>query len=211
LNAETLRQRLFSKAEDLPAGTTRLPIKTVHLNRSPIVVSNLRTLQPETAARWGLDVEQALRHAETAARQVPALAGIWPAVFERPPRAAPVDVDEDLYGGFIGNEDRRSLERLRSLSPEDLAGHHPAFHDARLDELLFRYRARNHPQTLNEAEREQWREHCARRLHEGSAGALTLAGLLERIDRLGETADERGQEILGALVDYATDIAPDRR
>jgi exodeoxyribonuclease-1 len=211
LNAETLRQRLFSKAEDLPAGTTRLPIKTVHLNRSPIVVSNLRTLLPETAARWGLDVEQALRHAETAARQVPALAGIWPAVFERPPRAAPVDVDEDLYGGFIGNEDRRSLERLRSLSPEDLAEHHPAFHDARLDELLFRYRARNHPQTLNEAEREQWREHCARRLHEGGAGALTLAGLLERIDRLGETADERGQEILGALVDYATDIAPDRR
>ncbi len=210
LNAETLRLRLFAKTEDLPPGTTRLPIKTVHLNRSPIVVANLKTLPPETAARWGLDVEQALRHAETAAHQVTALAGLWPAVFERPPRATALDVDEDLYGGLVGNEDRRSLERLRRLSPEDLAERRPAFQDARLAELLFRYRARNHPATLSEAEREQWREHCAHRLHDGAGGALTLAGLLERIDRLGETADERGQEILGALVDYATDIAPER-
>jgi exodeoxyribonuclease-1 len=26
--------------------------------------------------------------------------------------AAP-DVDEDLYGGFVGNDDRRTLQRLR--------------------------------------------------------------------------------------------------
>ena len=27
---------------------------------------------------------------------------------------------------------------------------------------------------------------------------------------LGEEADERGQDILGALIDYATQIAPER-
>jgi enoyl-CoA hydratase/carnithine racemase len=34
-------------------------------------------------------------------------------------------------------------------------------------------------------------------------------GLVDRIDELGEDADERAQDILGALVDHATAIAPD--
>ena len=46
---------------------------------------------------------------------------------------------------------------------------------------------------------------------EGQGGALTLAGFFERIDKLSEQLsdeDERGQEILGALYDYAEQIAP---
>jgi exodeoxyribonuclease-1 len=31
---------------------------------------------------------------------------------------------------------------------------------------------------------------------------------MERIDQLGENADERGEEILSALYDYAEQIAP---
>ena len=38
---------------------------------------------------------------------------------------------------------------------------------------------------------------------------LSLADFFERIDRLSEAADERGQEILGALYDYAEQIAPE--
>src|SRR5690606_5719576 len=119
LGIEAIRQRLFSKTEDLPEGTTRLPIKTIHLNKSPIVVGNLKTLTPQVAERWSIDVPQALRHAEIAARHAPSMAGIWPGVFERA-TSGPVDVDEDLYGGFIGNEDRRTLQRLRTLTPEQL-------------------------------------------------------------------------------------------
>ena len=135
---------------------------------------------------------------------------MWPAVFERPAREGATDVDEDLYGGFVGNEDRRVLQRLRPLDGAQLAAKRPAFSDARLGELLFRYRARNFPDTLNEAEQAQWREHCTHRLHDGAGGGLTLEAFVEQIDALGEEADERGQEILGALVDYATQIAPER-
>ena len=39
---------------------------------------------------------------------------------------------------------------------------------------------------------------------------MTLAAFMERVDQLEATADDRGQDILGALVDYATEIAPDR-
>ena len=52
--------------------------------------------------------------------------------------------------------------------------------------------------------------HCAHRLHDGAGGSQTLTAFFEQIDALQETADERGQEILGALVDYATEIAPER-
>ena len=210
LNAEAIRLRMFSKTEDLPEGTTRLPIKSIHINKSPIVIGNLKTLSDATAAKWGIDIEQAHRHAEVLKHKANLLAGIWPAVFERPAREGATDVDEDLYGGFIGNDDRRALERLRALPGNELAGKRPAFADARLDELLFRFRARNFPATLSDAEQAQWQEHCAHRLHDGAGGALTLQAFFERIDLLEEHADERGQDILGALVDYATAIAPER-
>ncbi|HWH84285.1 MAG TPA: exodeoxyribonuclease I [Burkholderiaceae bacterium] len=210
LGVEAIRARVFTRADELPAGTTRLPIKTIHLNKSPIVVANLKTLGDERARQWGLDMSQALRHADLAAQRAPTLAGLWPEVYARPEREAPADVDEDLYGGFVGNDDRRTLQRLRTLDGERLAQARPAFQDARLAELLFRYRARNFPLSLTEAERAQWHEHCAHRLHDGAGGARTLQAFLEQVDALEEGADERGQEILGALVDHATEIAPER-
>jgi exodeoxyribonuclease-1 len=210
LGVAAIRERMFSKAADLPEGVARLPIKTIHINKSPIVIASLKTLDSESATRWGLDVTQCLRHADVLAGKASLLAGMWPAVFARPAREVAADVDEDLYGGFVGNEDRRLLQRLRTLSGEQLATKRPAFADARLDEIFFRYRARNFPDTLNEAEQQQWQEHRARRLHEGVDGSLTLHAFFERIDALQEQADEAGQDILGALIDYATEIAPER-
>ena len=62
LDAEAVRRRIYTRADELPTGELRLPIKTIHVNKSPIVIGNLRTLG-DAAPRWGLDVEQALRHA----------------------------------------------------------------------------------------------------------------------------------------------------
>ena len=209
LDAATVRERLYSRAEDLPEGVTRLPIKTIHINKSPVVIGNLKTLSAPRAEHWGIDLNQALRHAAVAADIAPKLAGLWPEVFRRPASDETPDVDEDLYGGFVNNDDRRVLQRLRGLSPEALAEAQPAFADERLPELLFRYRARNFPDTLNDAEQARWQQLRVARLHHGAAGGQPLEAWLERIDTMVETADERGQEILEALVDYATDIAPE--
>jgi exodeoxyribonuclease-1 len=210
LGVEALRQRMFGRAEDLPEGVARLPVKTIHVNKSPIVIANLKTLSPEGAERWGIDVDQSLRHADEAAKHAHLLSGMWPAVFERAPREGQTDVDEDLYGGFLGNEDRRALQRLRTLDGATLASKRPAFADPRLDELFFRYRARNFPETLSAPELQQWQQHCAHRRHDGAGGSLTLQAFFERIDALEEAADERGQGILSALYDYAEQIAPER-
>ena len=210
LDAETVRQRMFTKAEDLPEGVSRLPVKTIHINKSPSVIGNLKTLGPAQAGKWGIDLEEALRHAETAS-QLPALSALWAGVFQRPSSTTPTDVDEDLYGGFVGNGDRRKLNDLRALAPEALAKEHVSFEDGRLEELFFRYRARNFPASLSTEEQERWLAHCAANLHQGAGGARSLAAFFEQIDALSETADERGEAILAALYDYAEQIAPPLR
>jgi len=209
LDAAAIRARLFARQGELPDGESRLPIKTIHVNKSPIVIANLRTLGDARAAHWGIDKAQCERHARLAHALRAPPPELWAEVYARPAPEQAADVDEDLYGAFIGNGDRRSLQRLRGLSADALAGKHPAFEDGRLDELLFRYRARNFPQTLDDDERARWSAHCSARLHGGEGGgALTLAAYQERIDALAESTDERGREILEALVDYAEQIAP---
>ncbi len=206
LNAEQMRQRLFTKSSDLPEGVRRLAVKSVHINKSPMVMGNLKVLGPAMAARWNIDVEAQLQNA-VRARALPDMSAIWAEVFQRESPGA-VDVDEDLYGGFIGNADRRRLNELRQLPPDVLARAGPTFDDARLGELLWRYRARNFPQYLSDAEQQRWQAHCRARLLDGAAGALTLPALFDQLDQLAESADERGEAILGALYDYAEMIAP---
>ena len=96
-----------------------------------------------------------------------------------------------------------------------MAGQRVAFDDARLEEILFRYRARNFADTLSAEENERWIDHCSARLHEGEGGSMTLSAFFERIDQLNEEAEEKGDEraaeILGALYDYAEQIAPPLR
>ena len=210
LSAQQTRERLHPSAADLQAGVQRLPITTLQTNKSPIVVADLRTLGDEQAQRFGLDRSLAQRHLQALAPRTPELAQRWPLVYERQGDAAPVDAEEDLYAGFVGAGDRRLLERLRHLDGRTLAEQRPAFADPRLDALVFRYRARNFPDTLDAQEQAHWLAYRSQRLHGGDADGQSLTTFLEEIERLGEQADERGQEILGALVDYATDIAPDR-
>ena len=136
------------------------------------------------------------------------MSAIWPEVFQRPQEAAP-DVDEDLYGGFIGNADRRRLNQLLALSPAELAHERTGFDDPRLKTLLFRYRARNFPSTLTPEESARWEAHRAARLLDGEGGARNVDALFAAIDTLAETADERGEAVLGALYDYAEAIAPE--
>jgi len=216
LGVEEIRTRLFTRSAELPEGVTRLPIKSVHLNKSPMVVANLRTLRPEMATRWQLDLEQSAVHAQAAAA-LPDMSALWQEVFKRPAAAEATDVDEDLYGGFVGNDDRRKLGQLRGMSPEQLASARTGFDDGRLEEIVFRFRARNHPQTLDGADAERWLAHRSARLFDGAGKARTVDEYLAALDVLGEQAgesedgpDERTETVLAALYDYAEAIVPER-
>jgi exodeoxyribonuclease-1 len=209
LSVDTIRERLFTRAAEMPEGVSRLPIKSVHLNKSPMLVGNLRTLDPKLAAKWQLDIEQCMAHARIAA-DGPDMSAVWQKVFQRETPGTETDVDEGLYNGFVSQGDRRQLESLRTEHPARLVDRQPSFEDERLAEILFRYRCRNFPHTLQEQELETWEAHRAARLFEGAGGARTIDQLFAEIDALSETADERAEAILGALYDYAEMIAPQR-
>ncbi|MDR2128844.1 MAG: exodeoxyribonuclease I [Burkholderiaceae bacterium] len=207
LKPEQVRQRLFTPAAELPEGLQRLPIKGVHLNKSPIVISNLKTLRPQRAEQWGIDLAACAQNAQKL-RALPDLSALWPEVYARPAPAMDTDVDQDLYGGFLDKADRRRLDHLLRLSPAELALERTGFDDERLPELLFRYRARNFPETLTPEENARWQQHRSARLLEGQGGTQTLPAWFDRIDALAETADERGQAILAALYDWGEQLAP---
>ncbi|RVT88007.1 exodeoxyribonuclease I [Inhella crocodyli] len=213
LRPEAIRARLFVRQEDLPEGSTRLPIKTIHVNKSPFVVSSLATLRDAQAERWGIDRARALRHAECLRDRGRQLDGLWSDVF-LPHESADDDPESNLYGGFVGDADRRLLNQVRQLDAATLAERVHAgrmgFDDPRLDTLLWRYRARHHPEHLSDAERAQWDLERAERLNRGGTGRLSLAQYLDRIDALQAERedDERAQGLLSDLVDWAEAIAP---
>ena len=209
LSAEQLRLRMFTRSADLPEGVKRLPIKTIHLNKSPMVVSQLKTLTPAMAQRWQMDMDAALAHAAIA-RDLPDMSALWQAVFARQPEpGAPVDPEQDLYAGFVSNGDRHRLNELRAMGGAQLAQAKTSFDDPRLTELLWRYRARNFADSLSPEEQERWEAHRKARLMDGAGGARTAEQLQTQTEELFDTADERAQEILGALSDYVTEIAPE--
>ena len=206
LDAATLRLRLFTRSADLPEGVARLPVKSVHLNKSPMVVGKLNTLTPAMRERWAIDMDAAMRHAAIA-RDLPDMSAIWAEVFKRPEEGRP-DVEEDLYGGFVGNADRRRLDHLRGLDGQQLAHERTGFDDGRLEELFFRYRARNWPEALSVDDAQRWEEHCAVRLLEGDGGALHLERYFAQIEALSNGADARATAILGELHHYGEAITP---
>jgi exodeoxyribonuclease-1 len=55
---------------------TRLPLKSIHLNRSPVVMDHLRVVSDATACRWGFDVAAQLENAAKAL-DLPDMSAIW--------------------------------------------------------------------------------------------------------------------------------------
>ena len=174
-----------------------------------MVVRNLNVLSPQQAERWQIDLEQAARHAEMV-RALPDMSNIWAEVFSRPDQPADeTGVDGGLYAGFVSTADRRKLEHLRTLPAADLADARTGFEDERLEEVVWRYRARNFPQTLSADEQQRWHAHCAARLIDGQDKARTVDDFLEALDALYPDADAKGQAVLDALQDYAQEVVPD--
>jgi exodeoxyribonuclease-1 len=112
-----------------------------------------------------------------------------------------------LYEGFIGDRDRRLCEQVRALEPAQLSHGHWMFDDPRLPELLFRYRARNFPDTLNSEERQRWHGFCQQRLSDPRWGAPNTLGDFEQArQQAWEGADEAGRRVLEAWQVHARQL-----
>ncbi len=208
MSASDIRARLFVKKACLPEGVQRLPIKTIHINRSPMVVGNLRALSDIQAQQWQIDIEQSLQHAENA-RKLPDMSAIWAEVFGPvSEHEATADVDVSLYAGFLSTADRRKLDKITSLSSDELAVEKAGFDNLSLHELVWRYRARNYPDSLTTEERTRWKMHCKQRLQKGAAGTRTIDEYMSEIDaiRAREDTTFKQQQLLDDLAQYAKTV-----
>jgi exodeoxyribonuclease-1 len=168
-----------------------VPLKEVHLNRSPSLVawSHLREedfmrLQIDRAAMEAV-AGQLRPHATQLAEKVRQVFGSERA-YDKP------DADASLYDGFVADGDKRRLAEVRATPPEHLDKREFGFKDPRLPELLFRYRARNWPDTLTQPE--QWRWDAYRRQR------LTVDGGLSE-----QTFESYFREIAALRVQHADD------
>ena len=69
------------------------------------------------------------------------------------------NVDAQLYNGFFSDADRAAMKIVLETEPRNLPALDISFVDKRIEKLLFNYRARNFPGTLDEAEQQRWLDH----------------------------------------------------
>lgn len=147
--------RVFTSRADLPEGVDRIALRTIRANHAP-ALAPLSVLKGADHARLGLDMAAVERHLDTL-RQADGLAEklrrIYGQAASHPPASDP---ELGLYGGFLPDADRRLLAEVRATPPQQLTADRFAFRDPRYPELLFRYRARNWPETLSVQEHERW-------------------------------------------------------
>ena len=97
------------------------------------------------------------------------------------------------------------LFRSHDMSATDLAKTRMQFEDPRLPEMLFRYRARNWPQTLSQTERNRWDEYRRDRVTNPDADCgITLVEYQKQLAQMVVRSDmnEQEREILSALADW---------
>jgi exodeoxyribonuclease-1 len=123
------------------------------------------------------------------------------------------DPDQALYsGGFFSRDDRQRMQRILATPPAGLGSFPQVFDDSRLPEMLFRYRARNWPDSLDAEEQARWEEFRLARLLEPDAGAsIILDDYLTTLDRLEadpQTPPEK-LPLIAQLLAWAEEIAPE--
>jgi exodeoxyribonuclease-1 len=74
--------------------------------------------------------------------------------------------------------------------------------------MLFRYRARNYPETLSADEQAQWLEHCRARLLDGESGHFTFMQFNAEIAQLRTEieADDQKTRLLDDVAAYGAEL-----
>ena len=158
LNAEEIIERLYTPRDQLPEGVERIPLKTIHINKCP-VIAPIKTLDEASAKRTEINQQQYLKHLDML-QAIPDLNKKLIQVFSHNLFTPETDPDKSLYsGGFFSPDDKKRMDDLRELNETELASADYNFKDKRIPEMLFRYRARNYPDSLNNDENIRWNEY----------------------------------------------------
>ena len=168
LDVEDIRDRIFTPAQDLPEDCPRIPLKTIHINKSPIVCP-LGVLKDVDLARIQLDyaiVKENLAKFKT--QDTSSLIIKVQEVFNQKFDDTSDNVDTKLYSGFFSSEEKQIFNQIRSMQADEIKQNffnHP-FKDKRAKQLIFNFVARNYPESLSDEETQLWHKDIKKRLNE---------------------------------------------
>jgi exodeoxyribonuclease-1 len=167
-SADVIHDLVFTPADSLPEGITRLPLKAIHGNHVPMLAP-IGTLKNIDSDRISMDPEECMQHAKQLRASLNVVREKVIEVFSAPHDRFEDSTDPDrmLYsGGFFSSADRHLMKKILLVPPGKLGGHLWSFQDNRLPSMLFRYRARNFPDTLSLEEARAWDQDRKTRLIE---------------------------------------------
>ncbi|MAI42016.1 MAG: exodeoxyribonuclease I [Gammaproteobacteria bacterium] len=188
--AKELYQLLFSSLDDRKERPDRMPLLTLYMNRCP-VIAPLTSMSDEDAIRLGISISDCHAHALHLDNAVGLVEKIRTVFSER---TFPLTDDPDrmLYqGAFFGTQDKDLMEQLHEMQPEQLLELQGQFQDPRLDEMLFRFRARNFPHILSADEQKHWDRYRVDRWE----GGKSVKEILEKTKKI------QGKSQIPCLVD----------
>lgn len=201
LSVEELRERLYTKHADLAPDELPVPVKLVHLNKCP-VLAPAKTLTAENANALNIDREQCLQNLAQL-KESPEVRQKLADLFaiEREYEAKH-NVDSQLYDGFFSPADKAAMDIIRSTEPNNLVALDLSFKDKRIEPLLFRYRARHFPHTLDIDEQTKWANHCREYFEQ------TLPDYMLNLENLAHEHedDSRKISILKSVYNYVVQL-----
>ena len=200
LSADEIRARLYTKREEL-GDALPIPLKLVHINKCPFIAIE-KTLLPENAQRLGIDKKICSENLALL-QSNPHIADVVSEVFQQDREFDNKgNVDAMLYASFFSFEDKKAFGKIRKSSPEKLAGLNLSVSDKRFNELFFRYRARNFPETLTTKEHLQWQA------HKQAVFEPIKSDYFSNLDSFTEQyeGDEKNLQIIESLSKYAKTI-----
>lgn len=206
LNVEEIQKIVFS------ANHFVIPLKGVHVNRSPFICNHDKILNDNVMMqRLQIDTEECeanyrkLLAYEKHNKLTKKVASIYCSIANKK-----TDPELMLYDAFFNDADKNIFHKINAADGLELKQSNFEFHDPRLPELFFRYRARNFPETLTEQEQARWKQFCYQRLTQTETGiGITASMYRNKIKYLMQqyNSEDKFQRILEQLIAYINELS----
>ncbi len=201
-SVEECRAILFSSPQS-EISPRHLGLKVIKLNQSPMLAPEQYCQDEQILKRLNLSYDECCVKSDKL-MSIKKLTEKVQAIYQH---LYPEKNDPDLmlYSSLGWSyQDQRALKKIRAASADELRTAQWQFEDQRLPEMLFRYRARNFPQSLSDSEAQRWRQDCAQRITKPPYDkAVNLEQYLSQIETMQKTASVDEHNILNDLRSYA--------
>lgn len=201
LSASEISEILFTPRNELPEDVVSPMIKTLHLNRCPVLLP-AKMLSQSVADRLQIDLQLCQDNYKIIDDNRQEIALKIQEVYSESEIDYPIgDTNRQLYDSLFSDKDRAQMDAVHQLVREEWIDVTFTSDDERVFELWLRLTARYSPEMLDTQAREHWREYLQR----------LYAGQIDRspgaIDKLSRVTDIlQSQELSEAKKGLLTDL-----